>query len=135
MLMIKSFEPVYKELEKLLIEKLPDYIQKINIKYNDQIILKPFENKELEVNWLKQPCFKFITYRATYSEKDRIICNTEFKINFEIKLNEYETFKIWKFERYIQAINIMLEETETEYTYTINEEEDFKFTIMVTVEK
>ena len=133
--MITSYEPVYKELEKLLIEKLPDYIQKINIKYNDQIILKPFENKELEENCLKQPCFKFIIYRATYSEKDRIICNTEFKIAFEIKLNEHETYKIWKFDRYIQAISLMLDETETEYTYSISEEEDFKFTIMVTVEK
>ena len=132
--MITSYEPVYKELEKLLIEKLPDYIQKINIKYNDQIILKHFENKELEENCLKQPCFKFITYRATYSEKDRIICNTEFKIAFEIKLNEHETYKIWKFDRYIQAISLLLDETETEYTYSISEEEDFKFTIMVTVE-
>ncbi len=132
--MITSYEHVYKELEKLLIEKLPDYIQKINIKYNDQIILKPFENKELEENCLKQPCFKFITYRATYSEKDRIICNTEFKIAFEIRLNEHETYKIWKFDRYIQAINLMLVETETEYSYSISEEEYFKFTIMVTVE-
>ena len=133
--MITSYEPVYKELEKLLIEKLPDYIQKINIKYNDQIILKTFENKELEENCLKLPCFKFITYRATYSEKDRIICNTEFKIDFEIKLGEHETYKIWKFDRYIQAISLMLDETETMYTYTISEEDDFKFTIMVTVEK
>ena len=132
--MITSYEPVYKELENLLIEKLPDYIQKINIKYNDQIILKPFENKELEENCLKLPCFKFITYRATYSEKDRIIRNTEFKIDFEIKLGEYETYKIWKFDRYIQAISLMLDEIETEYTYTISEEEDCKFTIMVTVE-
>lgn len=132
--MITSYEPVYKELEKLLIEKLPDYIQKININYNDQIILKPFENKVLEENCLKQPSFKFITYRATYSEKDRIICNTEFKIAFEIRLNEHETYKIWKFDRYIQAINLMLVETETEYSYTISEEEDYKFTIMVTVE-
>ena len=132
--MITSFESVYKELEKLLIEKLPEYIQKINIKYNDGIILKPFENTALEENCIKLPCFKFITYKATYSEKDRIICNTEFKIAFEIKLNEHETYKIWKFDRYIQAISLLLDETETEYTYSISEEEDFKFTIIVVVE-
>ncbi len=27
---MKSFEPVYKELEYLLIQKLPEYIEKIN---------------------------------------------------------------------------------------------------------
>ena len=132
--MITSFECVYKELEKLLIEKLPEYIQKINIKYNDGIILKPFENTALEENCIKLPCFKFLTYKATYSEKDRIICNTEFKIDFEIKFAEHESYKIWKFDRYIQAINDMLCESETEYTYTISEEENFKFTITVIVE-
>ena len=133
--MITSYEPVYKELEKLLIGKLHDYIQKINIKYNDHIILKPFENTTFEENCLKMPCFKFISYRATYSEKDRIICNTDFKIDFEIKFAEQESYKIWKFDRYIQTINIMLDEIETEFSYSIREEEDIKFTIMVTVEK
>ena len=131
---MKSFETVYKELECLFIEKLPEYIEKVNKEHNDGIILKSFMNKELTEECIKLPCFKFITYRATYSEKDRIICNTEFKIDFEIKLGEHENYKIWKFDRYIQAISLMLEETETEYTYTISEEEDFKFTIMVTVE-
>ena len=28
--MIKSFEPVYKEIEELFIQRLPEYIEKIN---------------------------------------------------------------------------------------------------------
>lgn len=47
--MIKSFEPVYKELEELLVQKLVDYIEKVNKKYNDGIILKTLENHSLGV--------------------------------------------------------------------------------------
>lgn len=36
---MKSFEPVYRELEDLFIKKLPEYIQKINIEHNDGIII------------------------------------------------------------------------------------------------
>ena len=41
---MKNFEDVYKELEEMLIEQLPVYIQKINEEKNDGIILKEFYN-------------------------------------------------------------------------------------------
>ena len=132
--MITSFEPVYKELEKLLIEKLPDYIQKINKKYNGRVMLKTFENTELEENCLKTPCFRFLSHKATFTEKDRIIGFTEFNTDFEIKLGEHETYKICRFWRYVEAIKLMLSESETEFDYDLNEADDFKFTIRVTVE-
>lgn len=50
---MKNFKPVYKELENLIINKLPGYIEKINKEHNDGIILKPFENKSLEENCIK----------------------------------------------------------------------------------
>ena len=50
---MKNFKPVYKELENLIINKLPEYIEKINKEHNDGIILKPFENKSLEENCIK----------------------------------------------------------------------------------
>lgn len=56
---MKSFEPVYKELEYLLIQKLPECIEKINKEHNDGIMLKPFENKALEENCIKLPSFTF----------------------------------------------------------------------------
>ena len=66
---MKSFEPVYKELEYLLIQKLPEYIEKINKEHNDGIILKPFENKSLEENCIKTPSFIFSIEESEYSEE------------------------------------------------------------------
>ena len=83
---MKSFEPVYKELEYLLIQKLPDYIEKINKEHNDGIILKPFENTSLSENCIKTPSFIFNIEETEYSEKDRIIENTIYTISLEIKL-------------------------------------------------
>lgn len=56
---MKSFEPIYKELEYLLIQKLPECIDKTNKEHNDGIILKSFENKSLEENCIKTPSFIF----------------------------------------------------------------------------
>ena len=76
MLTIKSFEPVYKEMEELFIKKLPEYIEIINKEYNDGIILKTLENHLLEEYSVKKPYFKFEIEEVEYSEKDRIIENT-----------------------------------------------------------
>lgn len=110
---MKHFETVYKKLENLLIRKLPEYIEKINKKYNDNLILKPFENTSLEENCIKQPCFKFFIDNAEYSEKDRIIENTIFQFTFEIKLSstKNELSILW---RYIEAINKMLIEEDSD---------------------
>lgn len=132
--MIKSFEPVYKEIEKLIIEKLPDYIQKINMKYNDGVILKPFENKDLEENCLTQPCFIFTSERAAFSEKDRIIGFAQFYTYFEIKTGVNEKNKVCRFWRYIEAIDLMLSEEETQFDYETDEAGKNMVQIMVTVE-
>lgn len=49
---MKSFEPVYKELEYLFIQKLPECIEKINKEHNDGIMLKPFVSKRIASNCL-----------------------------------------------------------------------------------
>lgn len=116
---MKSFEPVYKELEYLLIQKLPDYIEKINKEHNDEIILKPFENKSLEENCIKTPSFIFNIEETEYSEKDRIIENTVFKVSFELKLLSEMKQKTNFFWRYVEAIQSMLNESETKYLYKI----------------
>ncbi len=108
--MIKSFEAVYKEIENLFINQLPDYIDKINKEHNDGLILKPFENKNLKENCIKQPCFKFAIEEAEYSEKDRIIENSIFECSIDIKLQQTEIFIFW---RYIEAINQMLVEKDS----------------------
>ena len=43
-MLMKSFEPIYKELEELFIHNLPDYIEKINRNYNDGILIKKWLN-------------------------------------------------------------------------------------------
>ncbi len=107
---MKNFEPVYIELENLFINKLPEYIEKINKEHNDGIILKPFENKSLEENCIKTPSFSFKLEETEYEEKDRIIENTIYTISLEIKLppnTEKQTIIIW---RYVESIEKMINE-------------------------
>lgn len=114
---MKSFETVYNELEELLIKKLPEYIEKTNKHYNDNLILKAFENTRLEENCIKQPCFKITNARAEYSEKDRIIESEVYITTFEIKLPENQKYKIAIFWRYVEALRRMFAEEETLYDY------------------
>lgn len=109
---MKSFEIVYKELEYLLIQKLPESIEKINKENNDGIILKPFENKSLEENCIKTPSFTFNIEETEYSEKDRIIENTVFSIRLEIKLPSYIENKVILLYRYLEAIEKTLSDNE-----------------------
>lgn len=116
---MKSFEPVYTEMEELFIQKLPDFIEKINKEYNDGIIIKTFENTSLEENCIKTPSFIFNIEETEYSEKDRIIENTVFKVSFELKLLSEMKQKTNFFSRYVEAIQSMLNESETKYLYKI----------------
>ena len=116
---MKNFEPVYKELENLFINKLPEYIEKINKEHNDGIILKPFENKSLEENCIKIPSFSFKLEETEYEEKDRIIENTIYTISLEIKLEQFYENQIVVMWRFIEAINKMLTEEARDYKYQI----------------
>ena len=109
---MKSFEIVYKELEYLLIQKLPENIEKTNKEHNDGINLKPFENKSLEENCIKTPSFTFNIEETEYSEKDRIIENTVFSIRLEIKLPSYIENKVILLCRYLEAIEKTLSDNE-----------------------
>lgn len=111
---MNNFESIYKELENLFINKLTDYIEKINVEHNDGIIIKPFENTKLEENCINLPSFSFDLEQAEYEEKDRIIENTIYEVSFEIKLPEYEKDKTIHLWRYIEAINKMLLEEKNE---------------------
>ena len=130
---MKSFEPVYKELETLFIEKLPEYIEKVNKEHNDGIILKPFKNTMLEENCLDLPSFKLAFEQAEYEEKDRIIENTVYEISLEIKLHtntEKQTIILW---RYIEAINRLLNESDNNHIYTIIKIKEKKLFIKITL--
>lgn len=116
---MKTFEPIYKELEYLLIKKLPDNIEKINMEHNDGIILKSFENTTLEENCIKTPSFVFNIEETEYSEKDRIIENEVYKISIEIKMHPNTKQKTIIFYRYIEAIQLMLNEESADNLYTI----------------
>ena len=106
---MKSFESVYKELEYLLIQKLPDYIEKINKEHNDGIILKPFENKSLEENCIKTPSFIFNIEETEYSEKDRIVENTIYTVSIELKLQPNIELRPIIFSRYSEAISLIIQ--------------------------
>lgn len=106
---MKSFEPVYKELEYLLIQKLPDYIEKINKEHNDGIILKPFENTSLSENCIKTPSFIFNIEETEYSEKDRIVENTIYTVSIELKLQPNIELRPIIFSRYSEAISLIIQ--------------------------
>ena len=108
MALMNSFETTYKELENLLINRLPESIEKINKEHNDGIILKPFHNTSLEENCIKTPSFSFKMEEAEYTEKDRIIENTIYTISLEIKLTPEPII----FYRYVEAINMTIKECE-----------------------
>ncbi len=109
---MKNFESVYKELENLFINKLPEYIEKINKEHNDGIILKSFENKSLEENCIKTPSFSFKLEETEYEEKDRIIENTIYTISLEIKLPPNTENKSIILYRYFETINMSIIEYE-----------------------
>ena len=131
--MIKSFEPVYKEMEELFIKKLPEYIEIINKEYNDGIILKTLENHLLEEYSVKKPYFKFEIEEAEYSEKDRIIENTIFKISLELILPQEIKKKDIFFWRYAEAIQRILEESESSYIYKMIKIIESKIIIEITL--
>ena len=116
---MKNFEPVYKELENLFINKIPEYIEKINKEHNDGIILKPFENKSLEENCIKTPSVSFKFEETEYEEKDRIIENTIYTISIELKLPQFYENPIIVMWRYIEVIKRMIAEEATDYKYQI----------------
>ena len=131
---MKNFEPVYKELENLFINKLPEYIEKNNKEHNDGIILKPFENKSLEENCIKTPSFSFKLEETEYEEKDRIIENTIYTISLEIKLTpncENKTIILW---RYFETITNLINEHESTQCYKIEKQIENKIYVKVILE-
>lgn len=130
---MNNFESVYKELEYLFINKLPDYIKKINVEHNDGIIIKQFENTNLEENCINLPSFSFALEQAEYEEKDRIIENTVYEISIEIKLQpgtDKQTIILW---RYIEAIEKMINDFESSNIYEIKRIKNSRIFIHITL--
>lgn len=130
---MKSFEIVYKELEYLLIQKLPENIEKANKEHNDGIILKLFENKSLEENCIRTPSFTFNIEETEYSEKDRIIENTVFSISLEIKLQPHTEKPSILFWRYVESIGNLIDEYESDNIFGIYKTEKNKIFIRITL--
>ena len=104
---MKNFEDVYRELEEMLIEQLPVFIQKINEEKNDGIILKEFYNSKLNEDCKRLPSFSMKMDEAESNEKDRTIGNTVFAVGIEINLEkDYEdkTIELWRYERAIERL-------------------------------
>ena len=130
---MKSFEIVYKELEYLLIQKLPENIEKTNKEHNDGIILNTFENKSLEENCIKTPSFTFNIEETEYSEKDIIIENTVFSISLEIKLQPHTEKTSILFWRYVESIENLIDEYESDNLCGIYKTEKNKIFIRITL--
>lgn len=70
---------------------------------------------------------------SEYLEKDRIIENTVFIVSFEIKLMENEKKKITFLWRYVEAVNRMLKEIESETIFNISKIKDLKIFIRIII--
>ena len=112
---MKTFETILQTLHNFFIEQLPVYIEKINKEKDDGIILSPFQNKTLFENCQKLPCLKLTFEEANYSEKDRIIENSVFIFNLEIKINNSEPDSFIKQWRYLQAIDLLINENKQNF--------------------
>ena len=130
---MNNFESVYKELENLFINKLPDYIEKINVEHNDGIIIKPFENTTLEENCINLPSFSFALEQAEYEEKDRIIENTVYEISLDIKLHPNTDKQTIIFFRYAEDINLTIKDSESWQDCRITNIKGKKIIIRITV--
>lgn len=129
----KIYERAYTELSFLLIEKLPEYIEKINKNVNDGIILKQFENKKLIKDTIKRPSFKFAFEKTELEEKDRIICNTKFTISIEFILEPGDEDNIFKLSRYQEAIIWMIDDERPDWHYIFTCESIKKIKITLTL--
>ena len=108
---LKSAEQVYDELKNKLLNELPLYIEEINKKYNDGIILEQFTNTENTTNSLKAPYWKINFEEAEYSEKDILIENSVFKFSIELHATgngEGLMRKIWRYGEAIERIGFKI---------------------------
>lgn len=108
---LKSAEQVYDELKNKLLSELPLYIEEINKKYNDGIILEQFTNTENTTNSLKAPYWKINFEEAEYSEKDILIENSVFKFSIELHVTgsgEELMRKIWRYGEAIERIGFKI---------------------------
>lgn len=108
---MKSAEQVYDELKNKLLNELPLYIEEINKKYNDGIILEQFTNTENTTNSLKAPYWKINFEEAEYSEKDILIENSVFKFSIELHATgngEELMRKIWRYGEAIERIGFKI---------------------------
>lgn len=112
---MRDFSQIFKRLRYLMIQKLPEYIDKINKENNDGIILKPFTNTELIQGNLKVPYFDLIFDEAEQGTKDRILGFIRYKLTFEFFLEKNCKDPITEFCRYRDAIYNMLHEDDFEY--------------------
>lgn len=112
---MRDFSQIFKRLRYLMIQKLPEYIDKINKEKNDGLIIKPFTNTELIQGNLKIPYFDINFDEAEQGIKDRIIGYIRYKLTFELFLEKNCKVPILEFCRYRDAIENMLEEDDFEY--------------------
>lgn len=106
---LKSAEKAYDELKNKLLTELPSYIEEINKKYNDGIILEQFTNTGNPTVPLKLPYWKINFETAEYSEKDILIENSVFKFSIELHAignGEELMRKLWRYGEAIGNLGI-----------------------------
>lgn len=119
---LKSAEQVYDELKNKLLNDLPNYIEEINRKYNDGIILEQFTNTGNDKNTLRSPYWRINFEEAEYSEKDIMIENSIFKFSIELHATgtgEELMRKLWRYGEAINKISLKINSLKNNNTANI----------------
>lgn len=117
---MKSAEQVYDELKNKLLNDLPNYIEEINRKYNDGIILEQFTNTGNDKNTLRSPYWKINFEEAEYSEKDILIENSIFKFSIELHATGTGEELMRKLWRYGESFSYLLNRINYKFDFINN---------------
>ena len=86
---------------------------------NIQTITNTLIDAGIEPNEAKKEVQMLVECFCGYTEKDRIIENTVYSVSLTIYLPPYEENSLLVFWRYVESINRMLEELETDVWHSI----------------
>lgn len=135
---MRDFLTMYKRLEELLLNKLPEYITQWN-KYHPDFYnfeLKPFTNQSMIPSMGKIPYFTLTVDEKEQGIKDRIIDTINYKFNFEFFYEKDDIPAFTKTICYQKIICEMLHEDDFEYWLNVEVSKltQKKFELLVHIE-
>ena len=112
---MRDFIKIYRQLHTLMIDKLPNYIDRENKKNDGYVEIPYFTNTCLDEPNLQLPYFRVSFDEAEQAKKDRILQIIRYKFTIEIYIDKMHKKRLIEFIHYCNAITTMIEEDDFEY--------------------